>query len=258
MFWHRKWNRLGSAGPSKESAVLTVRLGEEWSGCDNRTAHTGSHKTGGMPLRGSVCAQSSNILFCVAQAGLDGCQKTRGANFGKKPKGKRQLTQHFSVLSWELQSYNMPQLLTNVRIVFSTCALCKETNVLWPAICKGVTTTMGEAKRSAELQKCSGGRNGNSRVLLLPAREAMLLNLYLYTDPTKANNIRKILQLIYAQCCTKTSGLGSLASASKRDCVCGAPEDLRVFCKQALFLSPATSGHGKQGCPNPLSWKGRG
>lgn len=97
------------------------------------------------------------------------------------------------MLSWGLQSYNVPQLLTNVRIVFSTCALCKETNVLWPAICKGVTTTMGEAKLSAQFQKCSGGRNGNSWILLLLATEGMLLNLCLYTDSTRANNIRKIL-----------------------------------------------------------------
>lgn len=52
---------------------------------------------------------------------------------------------------------------------------------------------MGEAKLSAQFQKCSGGRNGNSWILLLLATEGMLLNLCLYTDSTRANNIRKIL-----------------------------------------------------------------
>lgn len=93
----------------------------------------------------------------------------------------------------------MPQLLTNVRIVFSTCALCKETNALWPAICKGVTTTMGKARRSSQVQKCSGGRNGNSWVILLPARDVMLLNFSLYIDPTKASSLRKIFHWLYAQ-----------------------------------------------------------
>lgn len=201
-----------------------------------------------------VCeAQPSNILFCVGQEDLEGCQKTRGANFGEKPEDKRQLTLHFSVLSWELQSYNMPQLLTNVRIVFSTCALCKETNVLWPAICKGVTTTMGEARRSAQVQKCSGGRNGNSWVILLPARDVMLLNLSLYIDPTKASSIRKILDWLMHSLTKKPSE--HLASASKQGWVCVTPKGLWVFSEQVLFLSCDTNGLGKKGCPNLLLCK---
>lgn len=147
----------------------------------------------------------------------------------------------------------MPQLLTNVRIVFSTCALCKETNVLWPAICKGVTTTMGEAKRSAQVRRCSGGRNGNSWVILLPARDVRLLNLYLYTDPTKASRTRKVLDWLMHSLTQNPSE--HLACASKWGCVCTTTEGLWVFPEQALFLSCNTNGLGKKGCPNPLLWK---
>lgn len=143
----------------------------------------------------------------------------------------------------------MPQLLTNVRTVFSTCALCKETNVLWPAICKGVTTTMGEATHSAQVQKCSGGRNGNSWILLLPAREVMLLNLYLYTDPSKAN-YQKNLGLIYAQCCMKTPELCSLASSSSSDCVCEWPAG---FLRAGSSLEPCHKWTQKTGVPKLCS-----
>lgn len=90
MFWHRKRNRLGPAGPSKESAVLTVRRGEEWPGHEAQTAHTALYQTGGMPLCGSVLSPvlKYSVLCCPSRFGwlpkderrkiLARSQKTRG------------------------------------------------------------------------------------------------------------------------------------------------------------------------------------
>lgn len=91
IFWHKKTNRLGSAGPSKESAVMTVCLGEEWFGHEVQTAHTASHQTGGnATLWQRLCPVLKYSALCYSKQAwivskrqevqiLDRSQKIRGS-----------------------------------------------------------------------------------------------------------------------------------------------------------------------------------
>lgn len=89
MLQHWQRNRLGSAGPSEESAVLTVHLGEERSRHEDWAAHTSSYKTRGKALLWHcVCpALKCSAVCCPSRFGwlpkdkkliLERSQMTRG------------------------------------------------------------------------------------------------------------------------------------------------------------------------------------
>lgn len=71
MFWHRKRNRLGPAGAPEESAVWSVRRGEECPGDEAQTAQTAPYQTEELPLCAGVVSPvlKYSVLCCPSRLG---------------------------------------------------------------------------------------------------------------------------------------------------------------------------------------------